>query len=689
LLFRTNWKATDKTPNELTDKAKKAQQEIEEHPWPADEKQALSQGNELGAKVAQLLSPINASVYGILPFSPPLHPDKTLVSRPKWLPVTDLIAEYGVADIQMKPGVPPLDEGFIRRTPKEKETRSKGMRERAKRREQSPPKKEEKGEDEDSVPEALRRKQPLGGQGAGGQMGGGRFNFGKGGIRGDKKGKRQEQEDAETAAAPPVVAAKPSGRGYRFVAVRGVFPLKNQVNELARAMGLATNQKDLQGLVQFKDFKLERQTRIDRQGADPWSGPWETVDRDAVMQLLDNDIAGYAPETVLYGLLDAHICMPYPERVVGQWGLLASHPDIKEFNLSDEEVEQQVELEWKLLEKVAKEDEKTKGPVDKRGFMGIQKNIRALNTRPQGTAAEGEDKSVREKVLADLESGKGDKEKMDEQLAEFVRTRATPVDHFVLFRYLDLKIERGKTYRYRVKLVLANPFRDKHVEEVTDPSIIEGDERETEYSEPTQPVTVKQDAQFFVKRVDSKPGRPSLPSAAMDLFQWFASTGTVVNRELPIQIGQIVGGRKNADVLHPAEEIFDNESVLFSTKDALVDVSSGFSLDSSLHKDILDNLNGPAAKRAEATAPDEVLVVDENGELRVIDRLDQKADYEENKTHYDQQNKPFESLRKPANSDDDPNGRRGLFGGRGMGMGQGKKGKGDPRRGFGRGNKDK
>jgi len=234
-----------------------------------------------------------------------------------------------------------------------------------------------------------------------------------------------------------------------------------------------------------------------------------------------------------------------------------------------------------------------------------------------------------------------------------------------------------------LKLVVSNPFCDKHVEEVTDPSIIEGDERETEYSEPTEPVTVKEDAQFFVKRVDSHVGRPSLPSAEMDLFQWFAETGTVVNKVLRIQIGQILGGRAPADVLRPAEEIFDSEKVLFATKDALVDVSSGFSLDSSLHKDILDNLNVPAAKRPEATAPDEVLVVDENGELRVIDRLDQKADYDENKTHYDLQNKPFESLRKPANSDDDPNGRRGLMGGRGMG--QGKKGKGDPRRGFGAG----
>ena len=182
---------------------------------------------------------------------------------------------------------------------------------------------------------------------------------------------------------------------------------------------------------------------------------------------------------------------------------------------------------------------------------------------------------------------------MNDQLAEFVRTRATPVDHYVLFRYLDFKVEPGKTYRYRVKLIVANPFSDRRVEEVTDPSIIEGAERETEYSEPTAPVTVKEDAQFFVKRIDSRPGRPSLPYAEMDIFQWFAETGTVVNKTLQTQIGQILGGRKSADVLRPSEDVFEPESVLFSTKDALVDVRPGFVLDASLHKDNLGQVVQP------------------------------------------------------------------------------------------------
>ena len=416
-------------------------------------------------------------------------------------------------------------------------------------------------------------------------------------------------------------------------------------------MGKPTTEKSLQSLVQLRNFKLERQTRVNRPGADPWSGPWEAVDRDSVIQMLENEVNGYAPETVLDGLLDAHICMPYPDRVVGQWGLLSTHPDIKEFNLTDEEVEQQVAYEWKLLEKTKKEEENEKAPPDKRGFMTVTKNMRALTARAQGY--QGDDKSVRERILAELKSGSGDKDQMNEQLEDFVRTRASAVDHYILFRYLDISVKSGETYRYKVKLVLTNPFHQKRVEEVTDPSIIEGEERESEFSEPTIPVTVKEDAQIYVKRTDNHLGRPTLPYADMDVFQWFASTGTVVNKVLGVQIGQILGRRATADVLRPAENVFDTESVLFSTSDTLVDVSPGFSLDQSLHKDLVDDLNKvTSGKRPGVTAPDQTLFVDANGELRIIDGVDQRTDYEKTKSHYDLQNKPFEKLRKPDEGDD-------------------------------------
>jgi hypothetical protein len=677
VLYGSNWRATDKSPTELKERAEKTKKDIEERPWDEQREKRLAglgQGNELAQKVSLLLTPTSVNGFEIKPFNPPLHPDKTLISTPKWLPVQHLIADASVADIALRPGTPLLDEGFIRKSGKEKEpskfrARRERMRQQREAKDKEP--KQEKKEESDDTPEDLKPKSTVSGQSGGNFGGGGGMAARLGRNRGDKKPKRNKVE--EEPEVPRQVALKPSGRGYHFVAVRGIFPLRDQTLELAHAMGLPSTEKGLQTLVQFRDFKLERQTRIGP-GSDQW-GPWETVDRDVVIQLLKNEVEGYAPETVLDGLIDGHIAMPYPERVVGQWDRYATHPDIKEFTLSDDEVDKQIEYELKLLEKMKTEEQQGKKAPDSGGFMDLTQNMRSVNARAQA-APVGEEQSPREKILKELQNN-GDKDKINEELEEFVRTRATAVDHYLLFRYLDIKVEPGKTYRYRVKLVVENPFKDRRIEEVTDPSIIEGPTRETEVSEPTAPVTVQDNSQFYVKRVDWRPGRPSLPSAGMDVFQWFAETGTVVNKELTVQLGQLLGGRKTAEVLRPVENVFDTESVLFSSKDALVDVAPGFSFDPSLHKDIIDDLKSvPSIKKTGANAPEKAVVVDDSGELHMVDGMDQKPDYDRTKTHYDQQNKAFEALKK-SGSDDDALPRRH----------RGKKDRNDPRRAFGKNKK--
>ncbi len=384
VLYGSNWKGTEKTPTELIDKAEKSKQEIEAQAWPATaerKKAGLGKGNQLAEKVAELLSPISASPYAIPPLCPPLYPDKTLISMPHWLPVEHLVADYGVAEVATKPGECPLDDTTIRKPHKDRDKKDKSRRER-KRREPKPAAKEKKEETDDAIPPELKPKQGIGQAGFGGAMGGTGV-MSKALKRRIDKGRRGAVPDDMAAPAEPAAtpaSTKPGGRGYRFIAVRGIFPLRDQMAELARVMGLPSTQKELQGYVQIHDFKLERQTRIERSGADPWSGPWEPVDREPVVQLLENDVNGYAPETVLDGLIDPHICMPYPERIVGDWDRLATHPDIKEFTLSDDEVDKQVEFEWRLIERAKKEESKTQKPVDKGGFSALTKNMRPLPT---------------------------------------------------------------------------------------------------------------------------------------------------------------------------------------------------------------------------------------------------------------------------------------------------------------------
>jgi hypothetical protein len=536
-----------------------------------------------------------------------------------------------------------------------------------------------------------------------GGMGGGRGGMGRGGMSGEivenrgkrqgrrrKKGSEEDTSDDAVAKEKKKEKEKPVGRGYHVVAVRGVFPLREQVTELAGKMGTGYSRQNAQELIQLRDFKLERQTALP--GPDPWRGKWEPVDRESTLEMFHNDIFSFVPEPVSDGIVDRHICMPLPIRLIGEWGRLATHPDVHDFVLSPDEVQAQLEYQRKVIEKMQEEDKKKHIKDDKGGFAGFTNDGRKVQKRGAASEAEENAKPIQQQILDELAKAPKDRPSQDDinrKLTDYITKHATPQDHLLLFRYVDFYVEPGKIYRYRVRLVVENPFKNRHAEEVKDPSLIEGDTRETEVSEPTPPVYVPEDAKFFVTHVVGHAGRNSLPWAKVDLYQWFASTGTVVNKEITAQIGQVLGGLQIAAVLNPAEGVAEKEKVPFNTNDALVDVAAGFSLDPGLHKDLLSEIASSETKdktepkkaadkerKTGTMVPDVLVFVDANGALRVIDALDQEEDHQREKQRYTFQNGQWEDLTKPA---DDKVG-KGRYGG---GRKQKRGGKGGPGAGAG------
>jgi hypothetical protein len=230
-------------------------------------------------------------------------------------------------------------------------------------------------------------------------------------------------------------------------------------------------------------------------------------------------------------------------------------------------------------------------------------------------------------------------------------------------------------------LEVDNPFHNRHAEEVADPSIIEKKLWETEVSEPTKAVYVPEPAHFYVMHVVGDAGRSSLPWAKVDLYQWFASTGTIVNKEIIAQIGQLLGGLHQAKVLNPTDNSDDMEKVPFVTNDALVDVAAGFSLDPGLHRDLISEIAAAETKdksepkehkasdkekrNVGSMVPDVLVFVDGNGALRVIDGLDQQEEHQDAKTRYNVQNDQWE-VTKPDDADQPrPGGRMGGMGKKG------------------------
>jgi uncharacterized membrane protein YgcG len=714
VLWTTKWSQPIKeTPSQLIEDATATDEKIKTQDWPPNETKSLKTGTDLNERVASLLTPLDVKPWEMpIELNKPYHPDRTLISAPKWLAVKDLIADAQAVDVQMDPKVARLDENFKKL--KKEDTAKQDKAKKADKKEKEPEQQHDEFEEFKRTSSAgaggtggfgFGKGFSGGGLNLGGGMGKGRFGGGQGGAvenqgrrqgrRGRKRGGEDNMAENSAAAAKAKEKEKPVGRGYHVVSVRGIFPLREQASELIRVMGSAVTRKDAQDLIQMHDYVLERQTALP--GPDPWRGKWERVDRASTVEMFQSDILSFAPDPVLSSLVDNHICMPLPTRLIGDWGKLATHPDVNEFVLSPEEIQAQLEYQKKVIEKMRADEDKKHKEDDTGGFAPFTNNPRKVQQRGAAAGRDENSKPIQEQILDDLKKSAKERPSdadIDAKITDYITKHTSAQDHLLLFRYVDFNVEPGKIYRYRVKLVVFNPFHNRHAEEVSDPSLIEGEFRETAVSEPTRPVYVPEDAKFFVTHLDAHPGRSSLPWAKVDLYQWFASTGTVVNKEVIAQIGQLLGGKQIADVLNPAEGVLDKEWVPFFTNDALVDIAPGFSLEPGLHKELISEMTNseikdkadPKEKKASADkktgtmVPDVLVFVDANGALRVIDGLDQEEDHQREKQRYAFQLGQWGDVAKPDEPKSKKAGRgRSKLGGRGgkMGGGLGDVGGGD------------
>lgn len=83
-----------------------------------------------------------------------------------------------------------------------------------------------------------------------------------------------------------------------------------------------------------------------------------------------------------------------------------------------------------------------------------------------------------------------------------------PVEH-QLFRFMDFDVEPGKRYRYRVKLVLANPNFKVNARFLTDASLGKSWYIESDWSDPTEVVAVPRDSRLLAGSI--KPPPPGTP----------------------------------------------------------------------------------------------------------------------------------------------------------------------------------
>lgn len=643
-LYQTNWIPYSRTPDELIEQVETAQSELNSSVWTDEAKYAPKV--DVAKQIDNLLAPVNSGRYAWnteFYWSP--YRKKEPIREPSWLPVDNLIASYGQALFPLMP-----DESMLAGPAVTNERQDiKSAADKAKE------------EAEKDIPEEFRKKTNRQMKSSAGGVGAppkGASPFGVG---------RRKAEDAATAqkiremsARQPrrrggkrdserraELASTDRGRGHRFVAVRGVFPLHRQIKELERAMGLEGRQSKfpIEQLIRFQSFELERQTMV-RGAADPWSGPWEPVDLK-VAEAVMKEVAGWEDDTVSDAVLSSVFTMPLPYREVGDWGSLASHPSLKDFELDETEIENQVKFNEALMAKLAEEHAKKAEVVEEGGFSSMQFGVREAVRDSGRTKEQLTDEQFLKSLVEASDPELASDEAKRQQIIDRIKSRISAAGNLLLFRYLDFEVQPGNSYRYRVRLVLFNPFLNRKPEEVLTPEIAEGQVRKTQWSEPTEPVAVPGDADYFVNKVDTG-RRGTLPYAEIDLFQWSTDTGTIVNAPVKTNVGSYLGGSvRNVLVLRPVQVSFEKETFRFSTDDMLVDVAAKPSFDRSLHPE----LQFPPNSKGPTGLADQALVMNRLGDLMTLDQIALQEAHETARQRLQFQNSQYDDIKEKQAKD--------------------------------------
>jgi hypothetical protein len=215
------------------------------------------------------------------------------------------------------------------------------------------------------------------------------------------------------------------------------------------------------------------------------------------------------------------------------------------------------------------------------------------------------------------------------------------VGNLMLFRFLDFDVNPGEAYRYRVRLEFSNPNYGLSLDQVKEASVAEGESRMSDWSEPTAPIVIKPDTNFFLSKVDRRSTHKG--EAEFHIVQWDPSLGTYIDsKKLVAKNGQFVGGLQESDRLDLGAQSLETKTVLFASKDFLVDTSSAPPINPAENPDL--NLGNVGKQGLEL--PSEAIVLDEFGEIKTLDSASQKKEEKDVDTDLKKWREPYEFLRE-------------------------------------------
>lgn len=608
-LAGTSWSRYDKLPKEFQDKVEAGERNIQASAFTVEEQNKYKPLDIMQA-VQTLQSPLEPGRYEYSTnWFWPMYPTAIKITEPKWFAAIQPIADFGKAVIVETP--PPDQSAPLVASTIEGSDAAKKLA---------------ADNDDEFAPKRTTTTDGTGGRAGAGAAGGATLNdaagiTGAGAPAGSYKnigGGGAGMADGMTGMTGSMGQSGPKvhAHGNRFVSVRAVFPLGDQLDELVKAMH--EQKQKAADFVTFLDFEVERQ--VAQPGDKPWSGAWDKVDLQATLDLLDR--IEFDTDLVDPVFTDSVFTMPLPQRVIGKWNRWASHPLIK--TLTDEQAEAQALLNERLVEEAAKK--KAEDKFAKKGFASKVHDARGLRGQFSGQMpgmatdmnnmfAKGEMATFNPNLGA-----AGMNDAMSGITNSMNATGNGKMSKYLLFRYFDFQVTPGNAYRYRVRMTLLNPNFKRPVEELVDESIAAGEVRVTPWSEPTPHVFVPEEQHLFLAKAEKPKTDTGLPLANIDVYQWFSEAGTTIAAKVEkLQLGQFIGGRcPKTEVYRPANDSLKEEEVPVFTGSLLADVAAaptaaGFDL--AEHADLkLDD-----KKLRQLATTDKALVVDRFGQMSILD----------------------------------------------------------------------
>lgn len=449
--------------------------------------------------------------------------------------------------------------------------------------------------------------------------------------------------NGEGMAGMGAAGAGATASGVRYIAVRAIVPIKEQIEKAMKALNMTY--ADASAAIEYTDFILQRQTAIG--GSDPWSGPWVDVNVENALKVL-SECADFDADPVPYDLQDAVFSMPLPMRLLRYWGDHATHPNIKHFQLSEEEYQREEKMYSKLKEEVEKHNLQTKPKVEKKG---LSREVADLRGMVNSAIRSSESSNIMSTMMMTMNEGSGQKMAMPD-----LKSRLTASGRLYLFRYFDFEVEPGLAYRYRLKLELKNPNFERPYEEVEHEAFTRGAYRTTDWSNISNPSVVPDAVNYFLKDVERDPVRDEKhskkPVATIAMFQAHDTLGTLLNSDLKIlSVGQFIAEKKKSWILDPAMPSFEEKEVQFSTEDMLVDASGDLELAPDAHPDLqLKPERGK--KEAKLGLLPEALVATGLGELKELDPLSEAKDEKTLEKQVEDERRNYLYLKDQAKEDE-------------------------------------